>query len=257
MKTFTLSILFLISFVVLKAQMPHDVPYHNWSNPTVYQISPRPIIRGNTFASDSIAEVLNYKEVYEHNGEFYPIESWADYFFWYSTKYWFYFETPDLYEYYYYTKNDYNMVQYLVSNFTGSYYPARISVSIEGEPEISSRFNKKVLDNDLKHEVKFAKRVGKEEERNRNVTRSYVRMGNYENNGSSSNRRQTSSITNERITKTATKELSSEMNNAQRSSTNSSSRNTTSTPVNYQPNSKSVTSGSQPRRSTSTLPSKK
>lgn len=253
MKTFTLSILLLISFSALKAQMPHDVPYYNWSNPNIYQISPRPIIRGNTYTSDSIAEVLDFQEVYEHNGEFYPINSWADYYFWYTTKYSFNFDSPDLYEYYYYTKNDYNMVKYLVSNFTGSYYPARISVSIEGEPEISSRYNKKILDNNPKQELKFAKRLSKEEKRYRNVTHTSVRMEDYGGNTSVSSRRQTSSNSNEGITKSAIKELPSQRDNTLRRSTSSTNSIRTN---NYQPSTKSVTSGSEPRRSTKTLPSK-
>jgi len=129
--TFTLLVLSITFFV--SAQTKNEVAYFNWSNPITYQASPSPIVTGFGEFSDKLSKENDGKVFYEYAGEYYLIETWADYYYWYTKKYWFNFNEPQVYEFFYYTKNDFEMANYVVSNFTGGYYPTKFTVSFIGK----------------------------------------------------------------------------------------------------------------------------
>ena len=128
---FTLLVLSITFFV--SAQTKNEVPYFKWSNPITYQVSPSPIVTGYGKYSDKLSKENDGKIFYEYDGEYYLIETWADYYYWYTKKYWFNFNKPQVYEFFYYTKNDFEMANYVASNFIGEYYPTKITVSFTGK----------------------------------------------------------------------------------------------------------------------------
>lgn len=114
----------------LYSQKAPTIVYYNWSNPTTFELSPSPIIKGYGYYSDSLSTVYNGKRFYEYNREYYCIQSWADYYYWFTKEYWYRFKNPDLYEYYYMTKDDYGMASYIASsNYLGRYYPSLITLN--------------------------------------------------------------------------------------------------------------------------------
>lgn len=128
-KTTLLTLLFLAS-VGLFSQSAITIDYYNWSNPATFKSSPSPIIKGYGFYSDSLSEAFNGKTFYEYNNEYYCIESWADYYYWFTQAYRHQFEDPQLYEYYYFTNDDYGMASYIASNkYRGKFYPSNLMIS--------------------------------------------------------------------------------------------------------------------------------
>jgi len=128
----------------LNAQKLHSVEWYNWSNPITYKLSPSPYIAGYGFYSDSLSKLNNGETFYEANGEYYQIESWADYYFWYVNKYWYQFENPELYEYYYNIKDDFQMASYIASrSYKGRYYPSEIYLVFNDKHVDYNRLNKK------------------------------------------------------------------------------------------------------------------
>jgi hypothetical protein len=123
---------FILGLLTLNAvsQRLYTVPYYDWSNHTAFMLSPSPLISGYGYFSDSLSKAHPDTTFYEYGGEYYPIMSWADYYFWYVRKFWYQFNEPSIYEFYYITGNDYGMAQYICGNyFEGYMYPSRIVVS--------------------------------------------------------------------------------------------------------------------------------
>ncbi|MCD6555572.1 MAG: hypothetical protein J7K64_00130, partial [Bacteroidales bacterium] len=93
-----------------------EVPYYKWSDHMTFMLSNQPIITGYGMYSDSLSKVFSGKTFYEYNNEYYPIESWADYYRWYILEYFWFFDEPALYEYFYIKKNDLEMAKYVSGN---------------------------------------------------------------------------------------------------------------------------------------------
>lgn len=120
-------VLFTCQFVF--SQSITTINYFKWSDPTTFKLSPSPYIKGYGHYSDSLSNIFDDKDFYEFNNEYYCIESWADYYYWYTKKYWHQFDNPAVYEYYYWTKNDLGMASYIASyNYHGKYYPSSIKL---------------------------------------------------------------------------------------------------------------------------------
>jgi len=132
MKKLIIIIICLFTFTVVKSQRFHVVQYYNWSSNTSFNVSPSPWITGYGVLSDSLSSIYGGK-FYEYNGEYYPINSWADYYNWYVKKFWYYFNDPGLYEYFYLIGDDFGMAQYICgANYYGWKYPSRIAVTFPG-----------------------------------------------------------------------------------------------------------------------------
>jgi len=130
----------IVSLVVLMlmissiySQTFYRVPYYDWSSKIAFQLSPSPMITGYGPLSDSLSRAHRDTTFYESNGVYYPITSWADYYLWYVNEYWYYFDQPDLYEYYYFAGDDYGMAQFICgTGYHGYLYPARIAITFPG-----------------------------------------------------------------------------------------------------------------------------
>ncbi|MCB2194768.1 MAG: hypothetical protein KQH79_02855 [Bacteroidetes bacterium] len=132
MKKISLLTFALLAFQLVIGQNTTSVDYFNWSNPETFKVSPSPIIKGYGYYSDSLSQVFNGKEFYVHNNEYYCIESWADYYYWFTQEYRHLFEDPQIYEYYYFAGDDYGMASYIASNkYQGDFYPSSITLSFK------------------------------------------------------------------------------------------------------------------------------
>lgn len=121
----------LISSLSLSAfsQVTKIVEWYDWSDPVTFQLSPMPVITGYGPLSDSLSNVYDGKTFYVYNGDYYMIDSWADYYYWYIQKYWYHFDDPGLYEFFYLTENDYGMAAYIAGDYYRAYYyPSRVMV---------------------------------------------------------------------------------------------------------------------------------
>lgn len=154
MKKFILVITFLFIGLNSYSQQYHTFPYNYWSNPITFQISPQPVITGYGNLSESLSKELNIVTFYEYKGSYFKIESWADYYNWYTQKFWFLFENAEIYQYFYRANDDFGMASFIASQYRGVYYPSRISVSFvnSGKKVYNNRFktNKAYAFNDKK-----------------------------------------------------------------------------------------------------------
>ncbi len=90
---------------------------------------------------------------FEYDGEYYGIKTWADYYYWYINKYSYLFTQPEVYEFFYNTRNNLGMVHFLSCNFKGKKYPSKFcynSIIKMTEDEISKRGKKKYYPQDNK-----------------------------------------------------------------------------------------------------------
>ncbi|MBN2521842.1 MAG: hypothetical protein JXB24_01145 [Bacteroidales bacterium] len=129
MKYSLLFLLFASLSIHVISQPVRVVSYYEWSDPIAFQLSRNPLITGYGEYSDSLSQVYDGMIFYEYDGAYYGIESWADYYYWYTKKYWYYFDQPELYEFFYLTGNDYGMASYIAGNYYRChYYPSLISL---------------------------------------------------------------------------------------------------------------------------------
>lgn len=132
-KLFVLMMLAVVTINTQAMQPNHrnskQIHYYQWSNPTAFMLSPSPVVTGYGPLSAELAAHNGGLTFYEHNGEYYVIESWADYYRWYVKRYWYLFTEPALYEYYYQIGDDYGMASYVFGEYyLGTYYPSRVGV---------------------------------------------------------------------------------------------------------------------------------
>ena len=133
MKKLILILSCLFIFTIANSQRLYVVPYYDWSSKTTFMLSPSPMVTGYGYYSDSLSRAFNGVIFYEYAGDYYPIESWADYYYWYVNKYWYQFVDPGLYEFYYFAKDDFGMAQYICSHsYRGRMYPTRFAISFPG-----------------------------------------------------------------------------------------------------------------------------
>lgn len=166
MKKLTLCFLLTFTFLLVKSQTAHKVPYYKWSDPSSYQLGPAPVITGNGALTDSLLSIFEVRSVYEYNDEYFLINSWADYYLWYTNKYWFHFNMPELYQYYYNSDDDWGMVNFVANNFKGNYYPSKIIVTTEDNKPLFNQWTEKRLIASNKIDVdKYAKKLSKQYKR--------------------------------------------------------------------------------------------
>lgn len=133
-----------------RASTPAIVQVVNWSNSIVYMNSPSPVIKGYGPFSDSLKTALKAPDVLFFDNEYFPVQSWADYYLWYTKKYYFLFRTPQLYEAYYHAGDNLGMASFIASSrfYRSYYYPSNILLDF---PEGHS------LDNQLAQQSRMAK----------------------------------------------------------------------------------------------------
>jgi hypothetical protein len=150
--------------IIYDYALAFTVSYLKWSDSSTFKNSPPPIVTGYGFYSDSLSKVFNGKTFYAMGNDYYIIESWADYYYWFTKKYWYKFKNPELYEMYYLANNDYGMASYIVSRyFLGKYYPSYILLDFH---------DLKILANRLADEKYFADQRRKLKEFEKELTES-------------------------------------------------------------------------------------
>ena len=144
-----LIVLFSISLLLnnIYSQKLYTVSYYKWSDHATFLMSPPPFKTGHGKLSDSLSKAHPDTTFYQLDGDYYPITSWADYYFWYVKKYWYEFINPEVYEFFYHMKNDYGMAKYICSeNFIGEKYPSGFVLSFpdkEVDQNLMNRTNMK------------------------------------------------------------------------------------------------------------------
>jgi hypothetical protein len=177
MKKTTLLTFALFAFQLLIGQTTTSVDYFNWSNPETFKLSPSPIIKGYGYYSDSLSQVFNGKEFYVHNNEYYCIESWADYYYWFTQEYRHLFEDPQIYEYYYFAGDDYGMASYIASNkYQGDFYPSSITLSFADRTSENNRLasNRSIPSNDKEIESLNKEIESKKNTQSSNISQSHT-----------------------------------------------------------------------------------
>jgi hypothetical protein len=147
--------LFLIT--LLHSQSKNNITlidYYNWSSHTTFKMCNSPKTTGYGKLSDSISNTMNGIIFYHINNKYYPIQSWADYYYWFTQKYTSLFSCPELYEYYYFTENNYGMVTYIFGEHNlYKNYPSNIFIRFDDKPnnKYKPKFNEKKLHNNVEN----------------------------------------------------------------------------------------------------------
>jgi hypothetical protein len=161
MKKFICIIIISLLISNVYSQRLHYVPYYDWNSHTAFMLSPSPLITGQGLYSDSLSRAHNDSTFYEYNGVYYPITSWADYFYWYVDKYWYQFNFPELYKFYYESGNNLEMARYICGDGFKEYmYPCRIVLDFRNQDVpinyLSRQCVKEYLKIDAKEESSLA-----------------------------------------------------------------------------------------------------
>ena len=108
----------LLFFAYLTVNAQAIVPALEFSNPTFYHTSSTPAIKEYGPLSDSLSKAYNQKDFFIIDDTYFGVNSWADYFRWFTHKYQQHFgrEQALLYEFYYETKNDVFMARVIADN---------------------------------------------------------------------------------------------------------------------------------------------
>ncbi|MCK5028067.1 MAG: hypothetical protein KAR57_00430 [Bacteroidales bacterium] len=137
MKKITLIFAFISISIFASAQVEYfKFFYDDFNNTQTYRLSPAPYITSFGEYSDSLSTLFNGVDFYELNGEYFPVKSWADYYYWYTQSYYWLFVNPEKYEHHYLAKNNKEMVKYIFSdNYKTDKYPSAIMVYIMGDED--------------------------------------------------------------------------------------------------------------------------
>lgn len=109
---------FLLSSFAFISSAQDLFTINNWSDSTMFRWA-HPTIRGYSDLSDSLAQAIPGKaEFYHFDGTYYAVNSWADYYNWFTKAYWFRFKRPVLeYETFYLLGDNFMMVDWLYSQY--------------------------------------------------------------------------------------------------------------------------------------------
>lgn len=150
MKAIIILILVLVTFSEVFAQSDKKrkkVKWEDWSDSLAFFSGPEPIIRGEGVYSDSLSLAHNGKTFFEADGVYFVINSVADYYLWFTSKYPFLFKAPtSTYKFYYKGGDNYSMANYIAFNYSGRKIPlkfARVnearSIDPNSEPTMDAR----------------------------------------------------------------------------------------------------------------------
>jgi len=151
----------------IKTLKENEVPFYRWSSEAEFVLSPTPGINNITQTADSLTQVLGY-QVYEHESVFYPIRSWADYYYWFTQRYWYRFSSNVLaYAHFYFSGDDSGMAAFISDKFSGDFYPIscdlRIYNSDKGEFLQVIKYNEKYTKEAFEIENEKYKKKGERE----------------------------------------------------------------------------------------------
>lgn len=112
--------LLIILFVSLSSSLfgQIEIDRFNWNNEVAFKNSGVPFEKVYGPLSDSLSQAYDKEaQFYYLNNEYYAINTWADYFLWYTKKYsWKFVEGIHTYEYYYLMENNEEMMRFVFEN---------------------------------------------------------------------------------------------------------------------------------------------
>ncbi len=115
----------------------YSISHRDWSNALIFKYSPQPLVTGYGILSDSLKEVHG-SVFYELNGEYMAIETWADYYYWFTQRYEVLFrQSSALYSTYYFLNDIKGMIRYVFfdQNYKGDYFPSAIRIQFENDKQ--------------------------------------------------------------------------------------------------------------------------
>ena len=152
MFTMKKSIFFISAFlfsIFSYTQTNEGISYQNWSNKAVFEAGKTPNITGYGTKSKEL-KVKFGSTYFVSNGEYYEINTAADYYYWFTNEYGYLFDQPDMYEFFYLTKNNIEMVRYLADHYNRERYPLEINFENIGNIDNNAAFT---LINDSENSV--------------------------------------------------------------------------------------------------------
>ena len=94
-----------------------------WSDPVAWQNSSTPSIKAFGEQSDSLKNIYGMQFLF-HNQRYYHVNSWADYYLWFTQKYSYMFNlSAELYKFYYNSGDNFAMMDYVFNYFRGGILP--------------------------------------------------------------------------------------------------------------------------------------
>ncbi|NQZ76786.1 MAG: hypothetical protein HRT61_11910 [Ekhidna sp.] len=114
------NILTLFAFLTVGASFGQlELNQFNWDDPGFYKNSGNPFVRGYGDLSDSLSALTNDEiDYYYHHGKYFAISTWADYYHWFTSKFWYRFGiSTDVYKFHYLTGNNIEMMRFLFNEF--------------------------------------------------------------------------------------------------------------------------------------------
>ncbi len=148
---YVLLICLALAFLTINAQKRKKVNWTEWSDSTAFFQGRIPVITGYGQYSDSLSTAYNGKTFFEVNGVYYVINSAADYYLWFTNKYPYLFnESIETYRYFYREKDNYNMLRFIESTYTGAKRPLKFvkTNSIHSHPQFEDNRGAEQREND-------------------------------------------------------------------------------------------------------------
>ncbi|NLR89932.1 MULTISPECIES: hypothetical protein [Flammeovirga] len=124
----TLALLFVLHIVYSQDLEYVEIQANEFSSYNAFSKSPPPHITGRGIKSDSLSQSNLVFDYYVSGEEYYPIESWADYYYWMSKEFAYLFNKPEIFEHFYKLKDDVQMIKYLSINFSVWHFPSTIKI---------------------------------------------------------------------------------------------------------------------------------
>ncbi len=96
---------------------------YTWDSPVAYENSSTPTLKAFGEHSDSLKSAYGVQFLF-HNNNYYHVNSWADYYLWFTQKYSYLFNlSPDLYKFYYQSGDNWAMMDYVFNSYRGDILP--------------------------------------------------------------------------------------------------------------------------------------
>ena len=129
MRIILASIVVVAAFSVVFSQSDKKrkkVKWQDWSDSLAFFSGPEPLVRGEGVYSDSLSVAYDGKTFFEVDGEYFAINSVADYYLWFVTKYPFLFNSPiSAYRHSYIDGDNYQMAYFIGYHYRGKKIPLK------------------------------------------------------------------------------------------------------------------------------------
>lgn len=121
MKAYTTLALLILSLVSY-SQSP-IINRSTWDSPVAYENSSTPTLKAFGEHSDSLKSAYGVQFLF-HNNKYYHVNTWADYYLWFTQKYsYLFFLNADLYKAYYEAGDNFAMMDFVFNYYRGDILP--------------------------------------------------------------------------------------------------------------------------------------